>query len=68
MILLASCLFQAVQGCTYRGWYEGFQERQREACYKNPSQGEVQNCLDRVNSMTYEEYRKARANPEDPAR
>ena len=68
MFLLAACPFQAVQGCTCRAWYEGFQEGQRQECYKNPSQGEVQDCLDRVNSRTYEEYRKARENPKNPAR
>jgi hypothetical protein len=52
------CLFN--QGCTYRAWYEGFQERQRQECYENRGQSEIQKCLDRVNSTTYDEYMKSR--------
>lgn len=48
------------QGCTYRAWYEGLQERQRQECYQNQGEGEVQRCLDKVNRLTYDEYREAR--------
>ncbi|MBI5016275.1 MAG: hypothetical protein HZB55_12415 [Deltaproteobacteria bacterium] len=48
------------QGCTYRAWYEGFKERERQECYRNASQEEVQKCLDRVNSTTYDDYRRNR--------
>lgn len=50
------------QGCTYRAWYEGFQEQQRQECYRNRSRGEIQTCLDGVNRKTYDEYEKGREN------
>jgi hypothetical protein len=59
LILIAcSCFFS--QGCTYRAWYDGFQERQRQECYQNRGHDEVQKCLYPVNSITYDEYEKGR--------
>lgn len=58
--LLSACLCLFCQGCTYRAWYEGLQERQRQECYHNPNQSQVQQCLDRVNKMTYDEYKRHR--------
>jgi len=46
------------QGCTYRAWYDGFQERQRQECYQNRGHDEVKQCLDRMNITTYDEYEK----------
>jgi hypothetical protein len=59
-LLLACCVYFAIQGCTYRAWYEGIKEQQRQNCYKYISQDEIDKCLDRVNSMTYDQYEKAR--------
>lgn len=53
-----ACL--ALQACTHQAWYEGFKAKQRQDCYDNHSQDEIQQCLDRVNSVTYEEYEKER--------
>lgn len=50
----------ACQGCTYRAWYEGFKETERQECYKIVNQMERQQCLDRADSITYDEYKKAR--------
>jgi hypothetical protein len=58
--LLTACACLLSQGCTYRAWYEGLQERQRQACYKNSSPGEIQDCISKVNSKTYDEYEEAR--------
>lgn len=60
VFLLISAAALASLGCTNRAWYEGFQERQRQECFKNRGQDEIQQCLDRVNSTTYDEYMKAR--------
>jgi len=60
IILLAGGIGFFFQGCTYKAWYEGFQEGQRRDCYKIESPSGRQNCLERVNKMTYEEYEKAR--------
>jgi hypothetical protein len=57
-LAMCSCLFS--QGCTYRAWYEGLQERQRMECNENHGRDEIQKCLDRVNSTTYDEYAKSR--------
>jgi hypothetical protein len=62
VLLLAVCFCLFSQGCTYRAWYEGFQEGQRQECYKNRGRDETQKCLDRVNSTTYDEYEKSREN------
>lgn len=63
-ILLMACVCMASQGCTYRNWYEGFQKQQREECSKQPTPEEVQKCLDKVNTMTFEQYTKARKDAE----
>lgn len=47
-------------GCTYKSWYEGFQDTRRQECYTLPH-GEVQDCLDHVNRVGYEQYRQERA-------
>jgi len=60
LLLVAAAACLGTQGCTYRAWYEGFKERQRQDCYQNLSQSEVQKCLDSVNSTTYDEYARSR--------
>jgi hypothetical protein len=60
ILLLACCACFAIQGCTYRAWYEGFKERQRQDCYKYAGQDEIGKCLDTVNSTTYDQYENAR--------
>ncbi len=58
--LLKICIMYAVcvacQGCTYRAWYDALKERQRLDCEKLPGVRERQDCLDRVNSRTYDQY------------
>ena len=57
--VISLCL--VAQGCTYQGWYSGFQEQQRQQCYKdtiNPS--DTQRCLDRVNNTSYDQYKRQR--------
>jgi hypothetical protein len=57
VLLLVSLVSVVCQNCTYRAWYEGFRERQRQDCYKIANQTERQGCLDRVNAMTYDKYK-----------
>ncbi len=57
---LIICVTLLLQGCTYRAWYEGFQENQRQDCYQYRSQDQIQNCLDAVNGKTYDQYKKER--------
>ena len=60
VLLLSACSCLISQGCTYRAWYEGFQERQRQECNENKGRSEIQKCLDKVNKTTYDEYVKGR--------
>lgn len=60
-LVVGGCL--ALQGCTYRAWFEGFKAQQRQECYKYAAPSERQSCLDRVNRMTYDEYERARKHP-----
>ena len=60
LLLLAAGTCWGSQGCTYRAWYEGLKERQRQECYQSPNQSEIQKCLESVNSATYDEYMRGR--------
>jgi len=62
LFLLTSVFCLITQGCTSRAWYEGLQNRERQECYKSPSQGEIQQCLERVNSTTYDQYKIEKEN------
>jgi hypothetical protein len=59
-LVLAGGVALLGQSCTYRAWYEGLQERQRQECYRSPNQSEIQRCLESVNSVAYDEYRRSR--------
>jgi hypothetical protein len=58
--LLFGLLLLALQGCTSRAWFGGFQENQRRDCHRYADEGEVQRCLERVDNMTYDRYQAER--------
>ena len=60
ILLVAVCISAETYGCTYRAWHEGFRESQRQKCYKLPSDDAMQQCLNKVDKMTYDQYKKAR--------
>jgi hypothetical protein len=60
IFLLFLYLGLAFSGCTTREWYEGMQEQQRQDCYKYENRDEIQKCLDRVNSESYDRYQRER--------
>ena len=60
ILLLGSYVYCACQGCTYNVWYKGFQDQQRQECYEQMGEDEIQRCLDQVNTMTYEQYLESR--------
>ncbi|NJD91117.1 MAG: hypothetical protein FIA91_06340 [Geobacter sp.] len=67
ILLIILCL--AAPGCTYQGWYTGFQEQQRQQCYQNSSNSsERQQCLDRSNNTTYDQYKVQREQPIERAK
>ena len=58
----AACVFLQ-PGCSSRAWYEGFQQTQREQCYRHSSQSQVDRCLEDVNKATYDDYKRKREGP-----
>jgi hypothetical protein len=56
--LIALAVF-AVAGCSMQAWYEGLKFNAQTECRRQPP-GETAGCLDRVNTMTYEEYERNR--------
>ncbi len=53
-------LVLAGAGCSYRAWYQGFQDRQRQECYQLGGAREMQDCLDQVDCMSYDDYQRLR--------
>jgi hypothetical protein len=62
LLLLSVSLLFLHQGCSYRAWYEGFKERERQECYKHLNHGDIASCLERVESMSYDEYKRSTDN------
>jgi len=58
-IAVLTGLVLLVAACTKEAWYQGVQDSRRQECFRLP-QGEVQDCLDRVNSIGYQQYRRER--------
>lgn len=69
LLLVVSC-FLFIQGCTYRAWYQGFQKRQRRACYENRGRGETQDApgLPRYSSLCRVGYKQDVVKWTDPGR
>ncbi|MEE4359717.1 MAG: hypothetical protein V2I97_24820 [Desulfococcaceae bacterium] len=58
MFLAYICI--CFSGCSYRSWYEGLMETERQNCYKIENRTERQECLDSVGDMSYDQYQKER--------
>lgn len=58
-ILLIMVLAMVLTACTNKTWYEGVQEGARNCRSQPPS--EVDACMEKLNTKTYEEYEKERA-------
>ena len=65
MLLLLASLNLVFAGCTWRSWYEGLRDQQRQECYQQSGQDRIQTCLDRVNAMTYDDYERLRRQRRD---
>ena len=59
IILLTYC-FLCFSSCTSQAWYEGFKDMEREKCNKIESATERQECLDKVNKTSYDQYQRER--------
>jgi hypothetical protein len=64
-VVLVGCVAMAVAGCSTKAWYEGMRLRAQNDCRSQPS-GEAEQCLSRVNTMTYEDYERKRLGPPAP--
>ncbi len=53
-------LTAVLSGCSSRSWYDGFRETERRNCYNIENPIERQQCLDRVEGMTYDHYQEKR--------
>ncbi|MBF4987820.1 hypothetical protein [Methylophilus sp. 14] len=58
--LLLIILVITTSACTNKAWYEGVKEGARNNCRGQPA-SEVDACLERLNTKTYEEYEKERS-------
>ena len=59
-LILLGYVFICFPGCSYRAWYEGLHEIERQNCYKIESPTERQECLDRIDETSYDQYEKDR--------
>ena len=53
-------VFFGFSGCTYRAWYEGFRELERQNCYKIASPREQKECLEKFDEASYDQYKRER--------
>jgi hypothetical protein len=60
MLILFIVLSVTMTACTNKAWYEGVKEGAKNNCRSQPP-GEVESCLERLNTKTYEEYEKERS-------
>lgn len=59
-LLLVAFVFLTFPGCSSRPWFEGLREMERQNCYRMESSAERQECLDRVDETSYDQYQKER--------
>jgi hypothetical protein len=57
-VFVAVLFFLGLQACPYKAWYEGFQENQGRECYNHREPNGIQKCIDDMNSITYEIYKR----------
>jgi len=59
-LIFFAYVFISFSGCSYRAWYDGLREAECQNCYKIESPTERQECLDKVNKTSYDQYQKER--------
>jgi hypothetical protein len=50
----------AFSGCSTRNWFEGTRESARQQCQATPDASAGQECVERINRGSYEQYEKER--------
>ena len=63
-LLFLAYAFIAFSGCSSRAWYESFRVIERQHCYEFESSSERQECLERVDETSYDQYKKDREESE----
>jgi hypothetical protein len=64
--LVCVALLMSLQGCSAKAWYEGFKERERSRCYHYRTTEEINDCLDQVEAMSYDQYRREHRKESSP--
>ncbi len=59
-LALVVSIFLAVCGCTTEAWYEGVKRGAENNCRSQPP-AEVDECMEKLNKKTYDEYEKERS-------
>ena len=59
LLTCLAALGLCLTACSTEAWYEGMKTRARNACYQR-APGDQQNCLDKVNKQSYDQYEKER--------
>jgi hypothetical protein len=59
-LAVAASLLLVAGGCSWRSWYAGIQQQQRNDCYHLGAQRDIQTCLERVDRLTYDDYQRLR--------
>ena len=52
----------ALAGCSTQAWYDGLKQSAQNEC-RRQTPGDVESCLARVNTMSYDEYERRRSGP-----
>jgi hypothetical protein len=60
VLLFAIFVFVFFTGCTKEAWYEGMKESQRQDCNKIDDFLMRQQCLEKLDNMSYDQYKKER--------
>jgi hypothetical protein len=60
--LVCAMAVLVLTGCSTQAWYEGMKLSAQNECRRQPS-GDLESCLARVNTMSYDEYERRRSGP-----
>lgn len=58
LLFLGIFISMMLLGCTKQAWFEGLKNREKQECYKYPSDSDVKNCLDQIDGVTIDDGRK----------
>ena len=60
LFIFLGLFLAAITGCTTQSWYEGGKYGAENNCRNQPP-SEIDRCFETLNTLTYEEYIKARS-------